>query len=223
MQYVKGPYDELHTINKTATQFDQRLPMEHHAGYIVISFKLLREQTQRENLEKSWLNWSGAREIYKYSPSNWNLRRISLHRISNIRDRRRGSDDDEKECARSGLSSVFHYVLLCEFSSIFHPSNRLQALDMCERLKVRNCGYISLYRVKHSYSSTRTTEETMVPKTTSRRERNPMIRGFSQEVAMPEGGTSPRIPKLRLRDHSLGYDIDETLENDRNLIFEEFE
>lgn len=40
---------------------------------------------QRENLEKSWLNWSGAREIYKYSPSNWNLRRISLHRISNIR------------------------------------------------------------------------------------------------------------------------------------------
>ena len=50
MQYVKGPYDELHTINKTATQFDQRLPMEHHAGYIVISFKLLREQTQVINV-----------------------------------------------------------------------------------------------------------------------------------------------------------------------------
>uniref|UniRef100_A0A0N5B169 Ovule protein n=1 Tax=Syphacia muris TaxID=451379 RepID=A0A0N5B169_9BILA len=82
--YVKGPYDELHTIHKTSSKFDQRLPMDHQAGYIVISFKLLKEQTQCENLEKSWLNWSGAREIYKYSPPSWNLRRISLHRISNI-------------------------------------------------------------------------------------------------------------------------------------------
>uniref|UniRef100_A0A0N5B168 Ras-associating domain-containing protein n=1 Tax=Syphacia muris TaxID=451379 RepID=A0A0N5B168_9BILA len=157
-------------------------------------------------------------------------------------NRRRGSNDIVEEYTKSALSNVFHYVLLCEFSSIFHPSNRLQALDMCERLKVRNCGYISLYRVninnnprscvviyricvaqvKHFYMSCKSGEErySNVP---SRRERNPMVRGFSQEVAMPEGGSSPRIPKLHLCDRTLCYDIEESQENDRNPIFDEFE
>ena len=31
-------------------------------GYIVLAFKVLSSET---NLERSWLDWSGAREIYK--------------------------------------------------------------------------------------------------------------------------------------------------------------
>ncbi|VDK26075.1 unnamed protein product [Anisakis simplex] len=87
---------------------------------------------QQDALEKSWLSWSGAREIYKYSSRSWNLRRISLHKIPK---------------RRIHASRSFAYVMMCEFGSILHPSNRLQALDMCERLRVRNCGYISLYQI----------------------------------------------------------------------------
>ncbi|VDK21128.1 unnamed protein product, partial [Anisakis simplex] len=125
---IGGAYDEIYSIHRTSPTNEAQLPSHRHAGYIVISFKILEEQTRQDALEKSWLSWSGAREIYKYSSRSWNLRRISLR-------------------CRIHASRSFAYVMMCEFGSILHPSNRLQALDMCERLRVRNCGYISLYQI----------------------------------------------------------------------------
>uniref|UniRef100_A0A915BM12 DUF7153 domain-containing protein n=1 Tax=Parascaris univalens TaxID=6257 RepID=A0A915BM12_PARUN len=132
-----GAYDEMYSIQKITPRPDARLPSHRHAGYIVISFKILEDETQQESLEKSWLSWSGAREIYKYSPRTWNLRRISLHKFPKRR--------------RSGPCHSFAYVMMCEFGSILHPSNRLQALDMCERFRVRNCGYVCLYQISSPF------------------------------------------------------------------------
>uniref|UniRef100_A0A0R3RT74 DUF7153 domain-containing protein n=1 Tax=Elaeophora elaphi TaxID=1147741 RepID=A0A0R3RT74_9BILA len=168
-----GAFDEIYAIQKTSSIAGYKLPSHRHAGYIIVLFKLLDEQTRHENLEKSWTNWSGAREIYKYSPRSWNLRRIVLHKLPEAKRR---------------SFRPFAYVLLCEFGNILNPSNRLQALDMVERLRVRNCGYISLYQVQWSYerlsnsheASSTSKELLSVPE--GRWERNLMVRGFSQEV-----------------------------------------
>jgi hypothetical protein len=91
-----GAYDEVFSIQKSTTIAEnQRLPTDRHSGYIVISFKILDDAVkvviffpvnlsivplQQNSLEKSWLSWTGAREVYKYSPTTWKLRRITLHR-----------------------------------------------------------------------------------------------------------------------------------------------
>ncbi|VDK70063.1 unnamed protein product [Onchocerca ochengi] len=168
-----GAYDEIYAIQKTSSIAGYKLPSHRHAGYIIILYKLLDEQTKPESLEKSWLNWSGAREIYKYSPRNWNLRRIVLHKLPTSKKRN---------------YHPFAYVLFCEFGSILNPSNRLQALDMVERLRVRNCGYISLYQVQWSYGQisnsleTSSTSQKLLPISDGKWERNLMLRGFSQDV-----------------------------------------
>ena len=53
---------------------------------------------------------------------------------------------------RNGQPRPFVYVLLCEYGSILHPSNTVQALDMCERMRVRNCGHVALYQVLIDYN-----------------------------------------------------------------------
>lgn len=40
---------------------------------------------QHEDLEKSWLSWSGAREVYKHSPRSWTLQRIALHKLPELK------------------------------------------------------------------------------------------------------------------------------------------
>ncbi|PIC24626.1 hypothetical protein B9Z55_017885 [Caenorhabditis nigoni] len=130
-----GCYDEVYSIQKTASVGENRLPAHRHAGYIVIGFKLLEDAGKQGNLEKTWLQWSGAREIYKHSPRSWNLRRISLMRCPTHH--------------KNGVAQrPFAYILMCEYGSILHPSNTIQALDICERLRVRNCGHIALYQVR---------------------------------------------------------------------------
>jgi hypothetical protein len=100
----------------------------------------------------------------------------------------------------------FVYVLVCEFGNILHPSNRLQALDMCERLRVRNCGHIALYQVQCTYGGT----EAVAPTSASTTDRSRLAieratqwkqqRGLSQDMA------------VRSRDRSLGYGmIDESV------------
>lgn len=187
-----GAYDEMYSIQKTTPTPDARLPSHRHAGYIVISFKILEDETQQESLEKSWLSWSGAREIYKYSPRTWNLRRISLHKFPERR--------------RSGACHSFAYVMMCEFGSILHPSNRLQALDMCERLRVRNCGYVCLYQVQWSYSNAATP-----PEAPTSSMRNPMLRGLSQEVETSTESSRRRTPKPRQRDRPTGYGLEDKM------------
>ncbi|CAI5453320.1 unnamed protein product [Caenorhabditis angaria] len=185
-----GAYDEVYSIQKTATLGENRLPAHRHAGYIVIGFKLLDDASKQQTLEKTWLSWSGAREIYKHSPRSWNLRRISLMRCPTANNR------------NSGVASrPFVYILMCEYGSILHPSNTIQALDICERLRVRNCGHIALYQVHTAYSSPlpRTSSHSSPCHSTSSgpvvgnnqssssysssaAKRAQMMRGFSQDV-----------------------------------------
>ncbi|RCN52007.1 hypothetical protein ANCCAN_01795 [Ancylostoma caninum] len=186
-----GSYEEVYSIQKTTTAGDTRLPSNRHAGYIVIGFKLLDDSSKQQNLEKSWLSWSGAREIYKHSPRTWNLRRISLRRCLST--------------TRSS-SRPFAYILLCEFGSILHPSNTLQALDMCERLRVRNCGHIALYQVHTSYSAASSCSRKVYSNSLAVTKRQAMIRGFSHDVeAPPPGSTEERRSRMRIREHSFQY------------------
>ncbi|KJH49936.1 hypothetical protein DICVIV_03883 [Dictyocaulus viviparus] len=188
-----GPYEEIYSIQKTSTaSIDPRLPLNRHAGYIVIGFKLLDDSSKQQTLEKSWLSWSGAREIYKYSPRTWNLRRISLQKY--------------KPMGRIS-SQLFAYILMCEFGSILHPSNTIQALDMCERLRVRNCGHIALYQVHTTYCSTTSNAKKMPTSSSATMKRQTMMRGFSQDVeAIPPECTADRRNRLRQsRDHSFQH------------------
>ncbi|VDN05908.1 unnamed protein product [Thelazia callipaeda] len=167
-----GAYDEICVIQKVSSSENSKLPSHRHAGFIVILFKLLDDQTKHDRLEKSWLSWSGAREIYKYSPRSWNLRKIALHKFP-------------KEIKTN--HKPFAYVLLCEFGSILNPSNRLEALNMVERLRVRNCGYISLYQIQWSYGRTCSPSQASTnmhrsATSATRSDRNQMMRAFSQEV-----------------------------------------
>ncbi|CAI4222828.1 unnamed protein product [Auanema sp. JU1783] len=220
-----GSYDEVYSIQKTATVLEQRLPTHRHAGYIVVGFKLLDDATKQQNLERTWLSWSGAREIYKYSPRSWNLRRISLLRHPTM--------------SRNDPMRPFIYVLMCEYGSILHPSNTIQAMDMCERLRVRNCGHIALYQVHTAYNSSNTTATNILSESTSalsssssssppRRttaarltstssttsqtssmKRNPMMRGLSQDVETHSINTvDARRNRLRLREKSFQYPDD---------------
>ncbi|EPB78620.1 hypothetical protein ANCCEY_02258 [Ancylostoma ceylanicum] len=151
---------------------------------------LIRECRQ-QNLEKSWLSWSGAREIYKHSPRTWNLRRISLRRCLST--------------TRSS-SRPFAYILMCEFGSILHPSNTLQALDMCERLRVRNCGHIALYQVHTSYSASSSCSRKVYSNSLAAAKRQAMIRGFSHDVETPPPvSTEERRSRMRMREHSFQY------------------
>uniref|UniRef100_A0A914YLU6 DUF7153 domain-containing protein n=1 Tax=Panagrolaimus superbus TaxID=310955 RepID=A0A914YLU6_9BILA len=220
-----GAFEELFAIQKSASSPDTSLPSNRHAGFIVSCFKLLDENFKQHTLEKSWLSWTGAREIYKYSPRNWNLRKITLHRHS----------------VMNGKIRTFGYVLLCEFGNILHPSNTIQALDMCERLRARNCGHIALYQVQCNYgqppiyshpttsiisnnhssptslapwgSPPTMSQQRASPKMAQRRNnfRNPMLRGYSQDVeSTTETTNRRRSALLRLRgDHSIGYDMEE--------------
>ncbi|KAK6754088.1 hypothetical protein RB195_013223 [Necator americanus] len=186
-----GSYEEVYSIQKTTTAGDTRLPSNRHAGYIVIGFKLLDDSSKQKNLEKSWLSWSGAREIYKHSPRTWNLRRISLRRYTST--------------TRSS-HRPFVYILMCEFGSILHPSNTLQALDMCERLRVRNCGHIALYQVHTAYGATLSSARKVLSTSTAAMKRQAMIRGFSHDVdTPPPGSTDERRSRLRIRENSFQY------------------
>uniref|UniRef100_A0AC35UIA1 SET domain-containing protein n=1 Tax=Rhabditophanes sp. KR3021 TaxID=114890 RepID=A0AC35UIA1_9BILA len=185
-----GPYEEVFTINKMGSIGSFNLPTNRHAhaGFIINSFKII-DSNRTESLEGSWLIWSGASVIYKSSPRNWNLRKISLVRCA----------------GRSGFKKDnFDYVLLCEFGNIFHPNNTIKALDMCERLKTRNCGHISLYQIKYAFESEQiqgmgsmTNYNSPIharpsPTSLQTSKRNPLLRGVSQDVGSTTLSRSPR-------------------------------
>ncbi|KAI6213337.1 hypothetical protein M3Y94_00138600 [Aphelenchoides besseyi] len=137
-----GAYEELYYIQKSSSFIDVSLPSHRHSGFIISSFKILDSNGRSPQLEKSWLVWTGAREIYKFAPRIWNLRRMSLLRIRNS--------------YAKDQSHSFAYVLCCEFGNLMHPNNIVQALDMCERLRARNCGQIGLYQIQYNYGASTT-------------------------------------------------------------------
>lgn len=112
------------------------MPGSKYCGYIVIGCKVLGINDTHQ-LEESWVNWSGAREICKYSPKSWQLRRITFHR---------------QQSTTVGPDS-FVYVILCEYANLLSPGQLMAAFDFVARLRTRNCGYVGLYRVQWVYES----------------------------------------------------------------------
>ncbi|CAJ0939366.1 unnamed protein product, partial [Mesorhabditis belari] len=82
-------------------------------------------------------------------------------------------------------------------------------LDMCERMRVRNCGHVALYQVHTAYNSL--PQVPLIGQSSPRVvKRNPMLRGFSQDVE----STESRRQKLRpMRDRSFGYMEEENFES----------
>uniref|UniRef100_A0A914WRK7 DUF7153 domain-containing protein n=1 Tax=Plectus sambesii TaxID=2011161 RepID=A0A914WRK7_9BILA len=201
-----GAFEEVYSIIKTTSTFETRLPAHRHTGYIVIGFKLLEDQNDK-NLEQSWLQWTGAREIYKHAPRNWNLRRITFHRCH--RPPRSGRSTPSTSASVPGDS--FAYVLMCEFGNILHPANTVQAFDVCERLRVRNCGHVALYQVQWTYG--RIVPAAGRPALLSAE--GGMSRGFSHDLETTETSPRRRHSPLRHRDRSLGYSgIEESMRYD---------
>ncbi|KAI3422113.1 hypothetical protein GPALN_012646 [Globodera pallida] len=218
-----------------------------HGGFIVLCFRLLDGQTGNSaRLENTWLSWTGAHEIYKvidrsidrqrfpkpprerekegfkYSPRAWQLRRLSLHR--------RVPFPATAPPSAAAAPPDFGYVLFCEFGSILHPTNALAALDMCERLRTRNCGTVSLFQVRHCFDSPSTVSvatfpsnghfaaSPTVPNSLSPHWSPHQIRrsaaayrlsrmGYSQDVPdSADGMAERRTMLLRMRERSLGWD-----------------
>ncbi|KAL3083128.1 hypothetical protein niasHS_010930 [Heterodera schachtii] len=199
-----------------------------HSGFIVLCFRLLDGQTgSNSQLENTWLSWTGANEIYKYSPRSWQLRRLSFLRrvpFSAVR-----SFPSSSPCPSSPFA--FSYLLICEFGSILHPNNAVGALDMCERLRTRNCGTVSLYQVRHRFAtpsnvsafsssspfdghfSSPTMANSLSPHWSPQQiRRNTAVHrlnrmGYSQEVPDRANGMAQRRSTLlRMRERSLGWD-----------------
>uniref|UniRef100_A0A914NLV7 DUF7153 domain-containing protein n=1 Tax=Meloidogyne incognita TaxID=6306 RepID=A0A914NLV7_MELIC len=133
-----GCYEQLYTLERAAASPSPGTKNSlKHQGFIFIFFRLLGENCASSNadLESRWLDWTGAGQIYKYSPRCWDLQKVCLL----------------KSVGQSTTSTPFVYILLCEFNSILHPSNTIAALDFCERLRSRNCGFVALYKVSQSH------------------------------------------------------------------------
>ncbi|KAI6190131.1 hypothetical protein M3Y97_00083700 [Aphelenchoides bicaudatus] len=205
---LSGNYEELYSIQKHCTFIEpSTLPSHRHAGFIVSNFKIM-DRSRQQQLEKNWLYWSGAKEIYRYSPRAWMLRKITLLRV------------------KTTELQAFAYVLLCEFGQILHPTNFIQAMDMCERLRGRVCGNFELYRVQYNYYEAENTKNTGIfrqPETVgsprqslsnSSSMNRPMQRlasplkisrmGVSQDV--DDGSSKRKATLYRMRDRSLGYE-----------------
>ncbi|VDM13672.1 unnamed protein product [Wuchereria bancrofti] len=91
---------------------------------------------------------------------------------------------------------------------------------MVERLRVRNCGYISLYqvqwsygRISHPHDTSSNSQELSV--SDGRWERSPMLRGFSQE-AEPTINISQPAHNRKYSGHSTA------MQNDRHSLFHSY-
>lgn len=95
------------------------------AGYIISAFRVFPGE-DREKLERSWLTWTGARQIYKRLPKHLGLRRMAFHK---------------KIYPDIGIT----YVLMCECTSLMDYVT--EACCFVDQLRARCCGYTALYRV----------------------------------------------------------------------------
>lgn len=121
----------IHKSNK----LEMRLPTNKFTGYILIAFKLLNIENV-EIMEKNWFDWTGAKDLYKCCPKTWNLKRMTFHKL----------------LAEPSQGESFVFVLMCEFSNLMNPENIIMGCDMVERLKLRYCGHVGLYKAFWSYT-----------------------------------------------------------------------
>lgn len=141
---VLGVYEELSSMVRKSDKIELRLPTNRHTGYIVAAFKLLNYE-HLETMEKNWLEWSGAKDLYKCSPKSWNLKRMTFHKLL-----------AEPNHQSHGSGGSFVFVLLCEFANLMNPENIVMGCDMVERLKLRYCGHVGLYRAQCTYTKSAT-------------------------------------------------------------------
>ncbi|XP_037524934.1 uncharacterized protein LOC119401974 isoform X3 [Rhipicephalus sanguineus] len=123
-------YDEVATIARPPVDGVPRKPTSSKTGYILSAFRVFPGE-DREKLDRSWLLWTGARQIYRRLPPHLGLRRITFHK---------------KICPQDhGIT----YVLLCECPTLMDYVP--EACVLVDQLRARCCGYTALYRVVDSF------------------------------------------------------------------------
>lgn len=123
-------YDEVATIARPPVDVVPRKPTSSKTGYILSAFRVFPGE-DREKLDRSWLLWTGARQIYRRLPPHLGLRRITFHK---------------KICPQDhGIT----YVLLCECPTLMDYVP--EACVLVDQLRARCCGYTALYRVVDAF------------------------------------------------------------------------
>lgn len=123
-------YEEVATIARPPVDVVPRKPTSSKTGYILSAFRVFPGE-DREKLDRSWLLWTGARQIYRRLPPHLGLRRITFHK---------------KICP---VDHGITYVLLCECPSLMDYVP--EACVLVDQLRARCCGYTALYRVVDAF------------------------------------------------------------------------
>ncbi|GFY06374.1 uncharacterized protein TNCV_3651611 [Trichonephila clavipes] len=117
-------YEEVASIVKPSLDCLSQEPVTDHTGYIISAFRVFPGE-DREKLEKNWLTWTGARQVYNSLPKHLGLKRLTFHK---------------KLFPDGGIT----YVLMCECSTLVEHVT--EALVFVDHLRARCCGYTALYR-----------------------------------------------------------------------------
>ncbi|XP_015913494.1 uncharacterized protein [Parasteatoda tepidariorum] len=123
LQHTAG-YEEVASIVKPSLDCLAKQPIDDRTGYIISAFRVFPGE-DREKLERNWLTWTGARQVYKCLPKHLGLRRLTFHK---------------KLFPDNGIT----YVLMCECSALVEHVT--EALVFVDHLRARCCGYTALYR-----------------------------------------------------------------------------
>ncbi|XP_064490212.1 uncharacterized protein LOC135401634 [Ornithodoros turicata] len=123
-------YEEVATIARPPVDMLPKKPTTDKTGYILSAFRVFPGE-DREKLDRSWLLWTGARQIYRRLPPHLGLRRITFHKK---------------------VSPVDHgitYILLCECPTLMDYVP--EACVLVDQLRARCCGYTALYRIVDAF------------------------------------------------------------------------
>lgn len=114
---------------------------KNNAGFLIFSYKILNFDTV-EQLESQWAQWSGANYLYKCCPKQWKLNKITFYKLTTHPN-----------------PWNFVYILLCEFENLMQPENLPIVCETVERLKLRGCGHVGVYKVQKNISYISTNEK----------------------------------------------------------------
>ena len=128
---ITGGYREAHSFHDKNIPILPRKPPNDTTAYIISAFKTLESQDTRK-LDETWSTWSGADFIVEHIPKVLGLQRVTFHKVKY----NHGYD-------------TFHYILMCELSRALPKMSR--ALSFVEVVKLRQCGYTSLYLIEHDF------------------------------------------------------------------------
>ena len=109
-----------------------------NVAYIISIF---RSVGNLDNLDRTWTVWSGADFIVTHAPKELKLQRLTLHKVVEI------TDDDTSDVISS--KDGFSYVLICELSEAL--GHLCRAREFVDKIRMRECGYTSLYKVDHYF------------------------------------------------------------------------